>query len=129
MEYAKLHPKPIREMEGVVLYNSQFGTGKILGRSHTEIKCVNEIKIAAKIAAHAQVQNIRVNRSNNTYIDFFTAEDLGIMIPPRCRKCKDCKECRYEAHQLSRIEQKELDVERKLATGSYHELLDYKVSI
>ena len=56
LEYAKLHPKPIREMEGVVLYNSQFGTGKILGGSHMETKCGNEIKIAAKIAAHAHIE-------------------------------------------------------------------------
>ena len=112
MEYAKLHPKPACEREGIVLYNSQFGTGKILGGSQQKIECSNEIKNSVKIAAHAQLQNIRVNRRSNLDIDFFTAEDFGVKIPPRCHRCKDCKDCRFETHQLSRIEQKELDVMR-----------------
>ena len=107
MEYATLHPKPICERDALVLYNSFFGTGKLLGGSCDKISCL------AQITALTQVCNVRVKRNSNPGIDFFIAEELGIKIPPRCNRCKDCKECKFEMHQLSRIEQHDLDVIRK----------------
>ena len=104
MEYVTLHPKPIGEKEGLVLYNSIFGTGKILGGNHQRVKKIGDVCPSVKYHAHAQLCNVRV-RGGNPGIDFFTSEDFGVKVPPRCNKCKDCKECRYETHQLSRIEQ------------------------
>ena len=66
-----------------------------------------------KIVAHAKVRNVEVVRTNPKNVDFFTAESLGVEVPPRCKCCKSCKDCKFEAHQLSIVEQKELETIRK----------------
>ena len=93
MEYATLHSKPICERDGLVVYNSFFGTGKILGGTHKNIVSCDKINCLAQITALTQVCNVRVKRNSNLGIDFFSAEEFGIKIPPRCNRCKDCKEC------------------------------------
>ena len=70
----------------------------------------DEMSCVAHHFTNATVANVRVTRSN-AGIDCFTCDDLGIKIPPRCKRCeklvKDCKDCKFEAHQLSRREQQE----------------------
>ena len=113
MEYASIHPKPVGASEGLVLYESMFGTGKILGGMHHGIQDKDEVCSIAQKCAHSQLVNVRISRKLNPGIDFFTAEDFGVKIPPRCNKCKGCRECRFETQQISRIEQQELDVIRE----------------
>ena len=110
MEYATLHPKPICARDGLVLYKSFFGSGKILGGSHKDIACNDKINSFAQTTALSKVCNINVKRKLNPEVDFFSAEDFGVKVPPRCHRCKNCKDCKFETHQLSRIEQNELDV-------------------
>ena len=111
MECASLHPKPIFEKEGLVLYKSLFGTGRILGGTHPAVLASDTMNATAQRTAHAQVCNVRVRKSEEG-IDFFTSEEFGVCVPARCKSCKGCKNCRFELHELSRTEQYELDVIR-----------------
>ena len=43
-------------------------------------------------------------------IDFFTSEEFGVKLMPKCDRCTNCKNCTYEIHQMSEIEQRELNV-------------------
>ena len=114
MEHAALHPKPICEKEGLVLYQSLFGTGKILGGAHPAVTTSDRMNAAAQRTAHAHVFNTRV-RKIDAGVDFFTSEEFGVSVPARCKSCKGCKNCRFELHELSRNEQYELDVIRSNA--------------
>ena len=114
MEYAPLHPVAISENEGLVLYKSLFGTGKILGGTHPAVTASDTINANVQHTAHAQVFNLRV-RKNYEGIDFFTSEEFGVCVPARCKSCRGCKNCRFELHELSRTEQYELDVIRSNA--------------
>ena len=111
MDCAKLHPKSICEKGGLVLYRSRFGSGKILGGTHPAVSSSDKMNATAHRTAHAQVSNIRVHSG----VDFFTAEQFGVNVPPRCKRCKGCKECRYETHELSYEERQSLDVIRSNA--------------
>ena len=115
MECAALHPKAICENEGLVLYQSRFGTGKILGGTHPAVTASDRMNATAQRTAHAQVVNVRI-RKEDRGIDFFTSEEFGIRVPPRCKDCQGCKTCRYELHELSREAQYALDLIRSNAT-------------
>ena len=115
-DHAALHPQRIDVHEGLCLYKSQFGTGKILGGTHQLIKGEAPEFIAA-VSCHVQARlgKVYVNQhyacgSAMTKIDFFSSEEFGVNIPPRCNRCKSCKECCFETQQMSRIEQEELAV-------------------
>ena len=112
MNYASLHPKAISEKEGLVLYSSRFGTGKILGGTHENIRSSNYISNSARTIASARVCHVRVRRGANYGVDFFSAEQFGVEIPRRCRACKGCKNCKFETHELSRVEQQAVEVFR-----------------
>ena len=64
-----------------------------------------------RIVAHAKITKVEVLKPK-VRIDFFSAESFGVNVPPRCDRCKTCKHCRFEIHQLSISEQKELEVIR-----------------
>ena len=112
MGQADIHPTRIASNEGLVLYKSLFGTGKIIGGTHRNIPHNESINPHAKQCANVTITNVRLKRGLDTGVDFFTAEDFGVKIPLRCGRCKACPECRFEVQQLSRIEQKELEVIR-----------------
>ena len=117
-DHAALHPQRTDVSEGLCLYESQFGTGKILGGTHQLVKGeAPEFSAAVSCIVQSRVGNVYVNQkcacgSIMNKIDFFSSEEFGVNIPPRCSKCKACKECRFETQQLSRIEQEELAVIR-----------------
>ena len=113
MDNAGLHPKMSVEREGLVLYSSRFGSGKILGGSHKDIVAADSISSTARAIATARVCNVRVRRGVNVGVDFFSAEQFGVQIPKQCRRCKGCKECKFETSELSRREQQELQVIRQ----------------
>ena len=110
MDYGDLHPKRVDSNNGLILYESQFGTGKVIAGTRREVQEENGFSEVVRHHAHAQLCRVRVsqNRGINPGVDFFSAEEFGVSIPPRCTKCKGCKDCRFETHQLSRIEQNEL---------------------
>ena len=110
--YLPLHPRALDDCEGLVLYESKFGTGRIIGGTRQSIQESNEVSAEVRQFANAVMYNPRVTRSK-AGIDCFTADDLGIKIPPRCGRCKSCKECRFETYELSRVEQHELSVIRE----------------
>ena len=118
MGHAALHPVRTGAHEGLCLYDSQFGTGKILGGTHQLIEGESpEFSAAVSCHTQAQVRNVYVsqkcvNCGIDCGIDFFTAEEFGVNVPPRCPKCVACKDCSYETQQLSRVKKQELEVIR-----------------
>lgn len=109
--YLYLHPIRIDCNQGMVLYKSLFGTGRVIAGSHQAVTSNIQLSASVRHHSHAQISNVRVIKSMGG-IDCFTSDDLGIKIPPQCSRCKVCKDCTYEAHQISRIEQQELAVIR-----------------
>ena len=114
MDRANLHPKSTCEKDGLVLYSSRFGSGKILGGTHSAVSSSDKLNATVQRTARAQVFNIRV-RKIHSGVDFFTAEQFGVNCPPRCKRCKGCKECRFETHELSLEERQGLDAIRSNA--------------
>ena len=112
MKHAKLHPIQISISDSLILYSSKFGTGRILGGSHHLIKESDDIGKTALIIAHSQIRNPRVmfNRHLDCGIDFFSSEDFGVKLLPKCDRCKNCRNCTYEIHQISKAEQRELSI-------------------
>ena len=116
--YAPLHPIRIDTNEGLVLYKSEFGSGRILGGSHQSIEVVSQISSMARHFANLNLQlcNLRVARETDG-IGCFTADDLGVKIPPRCPPCAkqlaNCKTCSFESYELSKLARYQLDVIRK----------------
>ena len=109
---APLHPHRIATNEGLVLYETDFGSGRILGGSRMSADASggveNELLAAVRYCASVNMVNLRVAKEN--FVDCGTLDDLGIKIPGRCIQCKGCKDCSFVAHELSRIEQYQHEV-------------------
>ena len=103
MDYIKLHPTRSETVGDLALFESAFGSGKLLGGQHFSIQGSDKTNAYAKMVAYGGMRNIRVERPEKC-IDFFTAENLGVSVPPRCKNCKNCRECTFEATQLSKNE-------------------------
>ena len=58
--YAPIHPDKKHISDGLVLYESQFGSGKILGGQHQNIEETNSINPEAHRCAKARVSNVRI---------------------------------------------------------------------
>ena len=72
-DYALLHPDKKHVRNGLVLYQSQFGSRKILGGKHNEIAETSSINSGAHRCAKAQVVNVRIRRDHPTpALDFIT---------------------------------------------------------
>ena len=104
---APLHPTKQQYHGNLVLYDSEFGTGKVVGGEHEIVKGTDKLTAFAKIVARADIANVRVKKPS---VDFFTAEGFGVQVPPKCNNCKNCKECNFERTQMSRVEQNELTI-------------------
>ena len=111
-DMAAIHPDKKHIRDGLVLYESRFGTGKILGGRHQAIVETNTINPDAHRCAKARVTNIRVSHEKKPALDFFTTEGMGIDVPPK----KSCKTCNFETEELSRIQQRELEIMRDSLT-------------
>ena len=109
--YLPLHPSRICSREGLVLFQSYFGTGKVLGGTHQEIQQRDIISSSAKLCAAANISNIRVSDTIKPGLDFFTTEGFGVEGAERCKKCtriqESCNDCK-QVHQMSRLERYEL---------------------
>ena len=114
MPHANIHPTRINVAGNLVLYESIFGTGRVLGGTHPLLSSKDNLNSYADVVAHSQVMNTavlcNVCRCKEHTLDFFSSEDLGVKVPRRCERCKNCKKCTTEIYQLSRIEQQELSV-------------------
>ena len=109
---APIHPDKKHVHDGLVLYESQFGTGKLLGGKHPDIAETSVINPEAHRCAKARVTNVRISREPKPALDFITTEGMGVEVPERCNNCKNCKVCKFEAYELSRKDQRELDIIR-----------------
>ena len=80
MKHAAIHPKQVQDSDGLVLYESRFGTNWVLGGAHERLQGSDSLDKAAATIAHAEVNNVRVmfDKDLDSGIDFFTSEDLGI---------------------------------------------------
>lgn len=114
MKHAMLHPRPIDHADGLVLYESKFGTKKVLGGCHRTVKNVDKLNGSVNTIAAAKIENIRVVcgtcKTTDSGIDFFTLEEFGVKLIPRCERCKNCKNCTPEAHNISRVAARELSI-------------------
>ena len=111
MDYINLHPVRLECNRNLGLFSSLFGTGKLLGVRHKYIKSADEMSPFAKTVAYGTRRNVRVMKPEN-YVDFLTLEDTPVRIPARCTSCINCPKCKFEVNQLSKCEQKELEVIR-----------------
>ena len=106
---APLHPVREQHHGNLVLYSSDFGTGKVVGGEHEIIKGNDKMSAFAKIVARADIRNVRTHKPS---VDFFSAEGLGVNVPPKCITCKriqqKCQTCNFENNQLSMRDQNEL---------------------
>ena len=93
-------------VDGLVLYESVFGTRRIIGGCHKTLKS-DTLDPTAATLARAEIKDARVhfNKNKNVGVDFFSSEDFGVKIQPRCDRCKNCKSCTTEMHQMSKEEQ------------------------
>ena len=92
--YAPLHPDKKYISQGLVLYESQFGTGKVLGGAHVRVNETVSISAGAHRCAKARVRNVRISRQvKNSGLDFITTEAFGVEPPRICDECKGCKNC------------------------------------
>ena len=58
MEYAEIQPRQIEANQGLVLFESSFGTGKIVAGKHKNAVS-EQMSAKARMCAHAKVTNIR----------------------------------------------------------------------
>ena len=108
MEYADIHPRQIESNQGLVLYESDFGTGRIVGGKNKAIQASEQISAKARLCAQVKITNVRaIKVPSKPSIDFFTSEQFGVRPPPICNNCKNCKECAFATQQLSREEKRE----------------------
>ena len=93
--YVNIHPTPIAEVEGLMLFSSKFDTNRILGGSHCLLKEADYLEKTALTSVHSQIRNARVmfDKHLGGGIDFFTSEEFGIKLFPKCDHCKNCKNC------------------------------------
>ena len=111
MEYADIYPRQMETNQGLVLYESDFGTGRIVGGKNKAITANEQISAKARLCAQVKITNVRaIKVPQKPAIDFFTSEQFGVRPPPICNNCKNCKECAYESQQLSREERREHEV-------------------
>ena len=130
MRHAAIHPTRIEAVGELVLYSSIFGTTRVLGGTHPLLRESDHIARTASIIACTRVENICVVSAKHLDgdIDFISSEDFGVKLLPRCDRCINCKHCTYQIHQMSREDQRELnmiednlsfDPEKKQWTASY----------
>ena len=113
MDQISLHPKQQSLRGNLALFRSLFGTGKVLGGRHKLITGADKMNGFARIVAYGTPRNIRAECMRKC-IDFFTAENLGVQVPPMCDECSGCKNCKFEAHELSQEQQKSVENYRKV---------------
>ena len=117
MEQIAIHPRHEDEQEGMVLFKSIFGNGKVLGGSHHLLDASDNVNAAVVALSRGRIVNTRVmfDKYLDPGIDGITTEQFGVMLPPKCGTCKKCKWCTGQVNQLSRKEQLELvEIEKNL---------------
>ena len=105
MDHGELHPIRVDSNDGLLLYESQFGSGYVVAGTHRKGHDISGFNQIARYHSHAQLSNVRVAHCMhcaNPAVDFFTAEGFGVSIPPRCPSCSACKRCSFEVQQISR---------------------------
>ena len=103
--YADLMPTRTKVVGNLALFESIFGSGKILGGS-TGVGDADVAQLAS-VVAHTQARGVQM--------DFLSAEAFGVDVPKRCPACKGCKECSFKNSQISYEELTELEsIEEKL---------------
>lgn len=111
-DHLSIHPKELEEVQGLRLYESAFGTRRILCGSHPLLEKSDHVSAYARATAASRVENTRVmfHKHLDPGIDFFSAEEFGVKIPPNCDRCRNCKNCTIKMHEWSKVEQRELAV-------------------
>ena len=82
------------------MYESKFGTGKLLGGSTKEEGDNQMMEEMALMMSHTEKSEIKM--------DFLSSEAYGVEVPKRCSLCKGCKECNFKNTQISFEELTEL---------------------
>jgi hypothetical protein len=98
-----LHPKELATVGNLRLYESQFGSGHLIGG-----KIGNDGHQTDSVTLTATVLKIR--QGHFSPMDFLSAEAVGTEVPRRCAFCKNCKECTHKMVSLSWEENAELAI-------------------
>ena len=74
------------ESDGLVLFSSIFGTGKILAGSHHTLKGQDDLGVRAENIALARIDNTWLMCQKNVQrgVDFFNAEEFRVKLIPNC---------------------------------------------
>ena len=137
-DHLGVHPKELEEVEGLRLYTSIFGTGRVLCGSHPRLEQSDQVSAHAMATASSTIDNVRVivEECQDPGIDFFSAEEFGVKVQPSCDDCKRCENCTVNVHDLSRKDQRakaameknlELDPIRRKWRTPYLYMCDPKV--
>ena len=112
MKHVNIFPVPIAEVEVLMLFSSKFGTNLVLGGTHHLLREADTLGETAVTIAHSQIRNTSVmfDKHLDGGIDFFTSEEFGVKLLPKCDHCRNCRNCTYEIHQISKVERRELKV-------------------
>ena len=110
MNHVALQPVLDQVQGEVALYNSMFGSGKVLGGA---VGSQGSMGIGVRGAINSSAGSLNMNviahaQFGNVKFDFLTTEAFGVDIPRRCAGCKTCKECQFKNHQISYAEMVEL---------------------
>jgi hypothetical protein len=113
-----LAPKEVHRAGRLILLQSKFGTGYLVGGR------VGQGDSGPKLTGRA----LKARINTFTPMDFISAEAVGTDVPRRCATCRHCKECEFKLQCLTWEENKQLetvekglklDVEAKKWTASY----------
>ena len=120
LNFLEVQPKEVAREGGLSLWESNFGTGYLLGGTHPDIwlgrgretlvKGALQVSRATNRASYKRV--FKVCHSTQAVRDkeknFLEAEELGVSQPKRCDTCKHCTRCSHRAEHMSKREAAEL---------------------
>ena len=101
INYAGILPVRVSAVNNLALYQSQFGTGWLVGGRPEAAEEDNFTEVSCAVRKSANFIKTA---------DFITTEGLGVDNPRRCPACTSCKECCFKATHLSWQENKELKI-------------------
>jgi hypothetical protein len=98
-----LHPKELATVGNLRLYESQFGSGHLIGgKIGDDGHQTDSVTLTATV--------LKIRQGHFSPMDFLSAEAVGTEVPRRCAFCKNCKECTHKMVSLSWEENAELAI-------------------
>ena len=111
----EVQPKEVAREKNLSLWESDYGTGYLLGGTHPNIwlggreALVPEALHVSRSTNHASYKICHSSLvSKDKEKSFLEAEELGVSQPKRCDTCKHCTRCSHRAEHMTKKEAAEL---------------------